>query len=394
MSIPPNTHRRNAKCPQNNLRRGVIVPLFAVLMAVLIAAAAFTVDFAYMHLTLTELQTATDAAAKAGTYALGSNQNVDAARLAAESVAALNEVAGAPLELDQVDVVFGRSDGNANGSFTFVPGASPTSSVKVFGRRTIGSMSGPVSLFIGPIIGHPLFEPQSTTVATRLDRDICIVVDRSGSMAWDESGEDWQYPLEYQTDPVQVNYVRPPHATGSRWAGLVEAVHVFRRAVKKTPEIEKLALVSYSHEYEYNGVTSETVTINQPLTTRQRKIKLAINAIGEEPIIGGTNISAGITTGISVLNDPALARPHAFKMIILMTDGVWNKGNDPTVTALDAEAENIVIHTITFSNGANQPDMISIADSSGGKHYHAPTRVELKQAFEDIAYSLPVLMTE
>ena len=378
MSTPQSPRRTSKTFQRDHHRRGVIIPLMAVIMVVLIAAAAFTVDFAYMHLTLTELQTATDAAAKAGTYALGSKQDVDAARTAAENLAALNEVAGAPLELDQVDVVFGRSDGNADGSFTFVPGASPTSSVKVLGRRTVDSMSGPVSLFIGPIIGHPFFEPQSSAVATRLDRDICIVVDRSASMAWDESGQEWQYPLEYQDDPVNVNYVRPPHPTGSRWAGLVQAVHVFRRAVKKTQEIEQLALVSYSHEYEYGGVTSETVTIDQPLTTKQRKVRSAINAIGAEPIIGGTNISAGITTGISALTHPSLARPHAFKMIILMTDGVWNQGHDPTATALDAVAENIVIHTITFSDGANQPDMISIANSTGGNHYHAPTRVELE----------------
>ncbi len=375
-------------------RRAAVIPLLALVLVVLVVAAAFTVDFAYMHLTMTELQTATDAAAKAATYALGSDQDAGAAILAANQVAALNTVAGEALRLASTDVVFGRSDGNPDGSFSFDEGVTPINATRVIGRRVQGSPSGPISLFLGPVLDRPFFEPQSTAVASRLDRDICIVVDRSASMAWDESGIAWQYPAEYQNDPWEENYVKPPHVPGSRWAGLTGAVHVFVGAVRNTPEVEMLALVSYAHEYEFNGVTAETVTLDQPLTHQQELIGQAIDAIGEEPIIGGTNIAAGINSGIAALTDPARSRPFAFRMIILMTDGVWNHGEDPTITAHAALAENIVIHTITFSDGANQPDMQSIANTTGGRHYHAPTRDELIAAFEDIAYSLPVLLTE
>jgi Mg-chelatase subunit ChlD len=168
----------------------------------------------------------------------------------------------------------------------------------------------------------------------------------------------------------------------------------FLAAADNTQEVEQLALVSYAHEYTFSGVTAETVTTHQRLTSDSSLIQSAMAPIGDDPIIGGTNISAGISNGIDVLMDAAFARPHAFKVMVLMTDGVWNMGVDPAATAAVAADNNIVVHTITFSAGANQPDMIEVADLTGGRHYHAPNSEELQQAFEDIAYSLPVIITQ
>ena len=51
-------------------RRGAVIPLVAVFLVVFIAMAAFSIDVAYMQLVRTQLQAASDSAAKAGTSAL------------------------------------------------------------------------------------------------------------------------------------------------------------------------------------------------------------------------------------------------------------------------------------------------------------------------------------
>jgi hypothetical protein len=213
-------------------------------------------------------------------------------------------------------------------------------------------------------------------------------------MAWDESSIDWSYPDEYASRTWQYNYGQPPHPTGSRWAGLIQAAQVFREAIDDTKEEEHLGLVSYAHKYTYNGFSVNTVDTNANLSSNSQVVENALTTIGQKPIIGGTNISAGLDRGIAVVTDPKYARPYAFKMIILMTDGVWNQGQKPSISAQAAADKGIIVHTVTFSEGANQTDMQEVADTTGGKHYHAPTREELKAAFREIAYSIPVILIE
>jgi Mg-chelatase subunit ChlD len=141
-------------------------------------------------------------------------------------------------------------------------------------------------------------------------------------------------------------------------------------------------------------VSAETSTIHSELVSDHAAISDTIETIGDEAIIGGTNISAGINDGISVLTNTDTVRAHAFKVMVLMTDGQWNAGGDPITFANQAAAQGIVIHTITFSAGANQTDMQAVADATGGRFYHAPDAAALNAAFADIAYSVPVLLIQ
>jgi hypothetical protein len=347
-----------------------------------------------MHSVKTELQHAADAAARAASNTLGKTQDLDLAKLSAIDIAGLNEVAGSPLELEDDDIQFGQSVLQSNGMFSFVESSSPINAVRVHGSRTSISAGGPVSLILGPLLGRDFFEPDVFAAAARIDRDIVIVVDRSASMAWDESGTDWSYPPPLNTNTWQVNYGLPPHPTASRWAGLIEAAEVFREAIQTTTEEEHLGLVSYSQQYTYNGFSCTTVSTNSQLSANPLVVESKLTQLGQNPIIGGTNISAGLDRGITVVTNPTYARPYAFKMIILMTDGVWNAGQNPSISAQSAADKGIIVHTITFSAGANQADMQDVAEITGGKHYHAPTREELKDAFEEIAFSIPVILIE
>ena len=139
-------------------RRGAMLYLICALLVVFVALTALSVDVAYMHLTRTQLRAATDAAARGGGEALSRLQSTAAARDAAKQMAAMNAVAGKPLQLEDDDVTFGFSDLNEDGSWSFTAGASPINSLRVLGRRTSSSPSGmnhSISLTPRPRMGRP-----------------------------------------------------------------------------------------------------------------------------------------------------------------------------------------------------------------------------------------------
>jgi Mg-chelatase subunit ChlD len=107
---------------------------------------------------------------------------------------------------------------------------------------------------------------------------------------------------------------------------------------------------------------------------------------------GATNIAAGIQKGIEVLTS-AQARPFAAKTMVLMSDGAYTEGQQPRLVAPQAAAADIIIHTITFGE-ANPSEMQAIADATGGNHYIAPDAQTLRDVFEEIALTLPVIFAD
>ncbi len=80
--------------------------------------------------------------------------------------------------------------------------------------------------------------------------------------------------------------------------------------------------------------------------------------------------------------------------MVLMTDGIHNLGPEPIISARNAAANDIVIHTITFSVDADIKRMKAVAAATDGRHFHADDITELVEAFREIAATLPVLLTE
>src|SRR5262249_54549487 len=150
-----------------------------VLLIGFIATCAFSVDVARMHLVNAELRAATDAAAKAATTTLGLTSDLNQARQAGITLAAANYVDGKPLTLTSQDIVFGRVQLQSDGSLAFTANATPYSAVQVIGRKQASSASGGVPLLFGPVLGTTTFETTMTATAAVLDRDICLVLDRS-----------------------------------------------------------------------------------------------------------------------------------------------------------------------------------------------------------------------
>jgi Mg-chelatase subunit ChlD len=341
------TSRRTA-----NRRHGAILVLIAMLMVVFLMVAAFTIDIAYMQMVRTQLRTSTDAAARAGAGELSRGGDELSATKVAKEIAKQNNVAGAPLLLRSSDIAFGTAKFRTNGATRFVAGGQPLNALQVDGSRTGASKSGAVRLWFGKVFGVENFEPTQTAVAARLDRDISLVLDHSGSMN-----------------------------SYGRWDALGEAVDVFLLELDKTPQTEQLSLVGYS----------TNATLAQPLTKNLNDIR---TAFGQMSPGGWTAIGLGLEKGSDSLEDPALARAYASKTIIVMTDGNQNTGPSPAVTVQTAVSRNQTVHTITFSQGANQTLMSNVAQAGGGVHLHAPDKKALKKAFKEIANRLPIVLAK
>ncbi len=365
-------------------RQGAMLVLIAVCLPLCLILAAFAVDVAWMQLVRTELRTATDAAARAGTKELSLSQTEAAARARAKQVALRNRVAGDPLRLSDAEIQVGKGgQATPTSKFTFSPGGNFLNSMRVTGRRTRGSLAGSVDLMFPGVLGVKDFQPEEVATSTLLDRDICLVVDRSGSMMESLTGG---------ADPQKT--CDPPHPTKSRWGALATAVTAFLDELNKTAQDEQVALVSYSSNINSCSNTYKISTIDSDLSaSNYTAVRNAMAAISSKPVKGNTAISAGLDDGIKVLTGKK-TRPYAVKTMILMTDGIHNLGQEPIISARNAAKLGIVIHTITFSNDADIKRMQAVAAATGGKHFHAVDLTQLLKAFKEIASTLPVLTTE
>lgn len=333
-------------------RQGAMLPFIAVAIIILFVACAIGIDIARMHVTRSELRTATDAAARAAMEALSREQNQQSAVEAALAVANLNAVAGNGLDLEIDNIVFGTNFPNDDGSFTFQPNGPIVNAVRVLGSRQSDSPDGSVGMFFGGLFGTDNFEPVQSATAMRLDRDIALVLDKSGSMG-----------------------------VAGRFPALLNAVDVFLGRLNQSIPDERVSLTVYD--------TNPQKLVN--MTSNTGAIQAAIN---RQTPGGFTGIGRALQVGLdSIQNDPGV-RPFALKSVILMTDGRQNRGVGPEVIADQAARLGITVHTITFSNGANQALMREVAEKTGGIHLHAENNQDLIEAFEEIANVLQVLLTE
>jgi len=375
-------------------RRASISVLSAVALMSMLLVAAFCINLTQLSTSKTEIRLACDAAAKAGAVILGQSQSTAAARAAAKSIAQAHVVSGQAMMIGDSDIVFGNGNPLPNGSYAFQANSQPLNAVRVNARMADGALTGMGTYFMS-ILTPSTFSLDYTSVATRVDHDLCLVIDRSGSMAWDTTtSTPWSY---YQPSgeaaPIIQFYFQPPHATQSRWAALRTAVNVFLDEVQALPFQSRVGMVSYSSNFKFGLYESVASKIENNLSTNYGSVRGSLTAIGAKELIGNTNIAAGMQDAVTVLTS-AQARLTAKKTMILLTDGIKTQGIDPITVATAAAAANITIHTVTFSNQADQILMKQVASIGGGNHYHAPSPEVLSSVFSTIAKTLPAVLTQ
>ncbi len=379
-------------------RRGAVIPLVAVFIVVLLAMAAFSIDLAYIELVQTQLKASSDAAAKAGTSALVQGKTDTQAVNAAIAMAAKNTVNGRPLVLTSSDITVGQSQLQSDGSWAFVAGAKPSQAMQVNSALNSSNSNGAVRLFFAPLIGKSTHTTSNTSVASAFACEVCLVLDRSHSMCFDQSGTDWKYP-----SPINSNSttgIKSAPINGSRWRALDTAMLSFTNILSTANAPPRVAVVTWATdigknttEYQLTGQTSVGVATDLALSTNMTAVYNAVNARTGNVMLGGTNMSSGMDRGIEILT-ASNVRSYAKKIMILMTDGQWNSGQNPVTVAQEAAAQNITIHCVCFLQNADQTTTQQVASITGGKFYYATNAAALTAAFEDLAYSLPVVLTK
>ena len=346
--LPRNSRSRSHKARH---RRGAMLVLICVMIFAFLVTVAFSVDIAYMNLVKSELRSATDAAAKAAAETLARTQDRNAAIARGKEIALENQVANRGLELRDADLSFGRAELDGSGRFVFRVGGVPSNSVRVNGQRTNGSLSGNVQLFFGRIFNITGFQPQEFSTATFIQRDIVLVVDRSGSML----------------DANKFNDLRA-------------AVGIFVQILVDSPVDERVGLASYS------TTQSEDVELTDNLS-------LINNAMSTMPVDGFTNISGGIDAGGNIMGR-GRSRDFVERTMIVLTDGLQNRGRPARIAATEQAALGTVIHAITFGLDADRAAMRQVATIGNGRYFHADNGAQLRQVFQEIALTLSTIITE
>lgn len=383
--------------------------LVASMLAVLIAMAVFSVDVAYMQLTNAELQAASDAAAKAAARELSlTDGDLVAATAAGKAIALRNDVAGKPLLLIDSDFEYGQAFNSGGEKWNFTPGLQPYSAVRITGDKTAGSASGGVNLFFAPFLGTNTFNTKQTSTASYRENEIVLAIDRSHSMAFDESGDDWSYPPAipagdadqdgiYPNDYWDDALMSPPDATLSRWATLEIAIVHFLTALDNEimpPKVGVVTWASYlgtdTYEYSLAGTTIPATVRDVPIGRDYLAVRTGIHNRGTERMLGGTDTAAGIDEAVAVLLEHGT---RSKKTMILLTDGAENAGRGAINAAYDAQAAEVIIHVITLLD-ADQQAMAAVASATGGRHIHAVNQAELIAAFEELAKLLPVSLID
>jgi Flp pilus assembly protein TadG/uncharacterized protein YegL len=346
--------------------------LVSFCLAIFFIFAAFAINVTHIQLSKAELRTAVDAAARAAARELAENASSQQVTAKAIDIASRNTVAGKPLALSPSNVTLGQST-VVNGRFVFTPNATPINSVKVFGDRASTNRIGSV---FGGLLGMPTYGASECSTAVRADRDIMVVIDRSGSMM--------RRLDDLVAFPPGCDETTPPHPTMSRWAKLLAGYSIFLNVLDATDSIEHVGLTTYGSDSSQDlDLTSDYTATYNSLLERS-----------SYAMIGMTNLGDGMADGLQNMFYGSGVRAYAAKTIVLLTDGRPNVGSDPIQRAHECKAANVVVHTITFGAFADETIMRQIADITGGDFYAAPDDATLQSAFEKIAKNVPILTVE
>jgi hypothetical protein len=156
---------------QLHARRGAVVVLTAILLVAILGMAAMSIDMGYVATVHSQLQRAADGAALAAAAEMNKNGLVAAANRA-KQIAALNASSGGPINLADSNIEFGIWNLHAK---TFTPTTGGGNAVRVRIQQSPG-------LFFARAMGIGSTNVSAEAIAIATPRDICFVVDLSGSM--------------------------------------------------------------------------------------------------------------------------------------------------------------------------------------------------------------------
>lgn len=177
---------------------------------------------------------------------------------------------------------------------------------------------------------------------------------------------------------------------------LKDGVDLFLTYLQNVEAEDKIGFVSYTF------TDSSGAKLESGLTTNLEQIRTLKTQRQAGHYTGATNIGAGMAKARAEL--VANARPKAFRMMVLMTDGLPNLPSDVTTATNYVKSEvalakqnNIKILAISVGAGADTSLMQYIADETGGIHFNVPGgqsvaayTAQLQEVFRKVASSRPL----
>lgn len=270
-------HRRSASNDEEmaNLislrKRGIIVVLSAVMMIVMMAMLAFSIDVGYMYTMQSQLQRSVDAATLAGAGSLINGE--DAAMDSIHEYLVRNPVGTQWKQYDNqsvdksiahfkdhysqgLNVNFGEWD---EASREVIPSQRPASTVKVSMRYDN------MPFFFGHLLGRDSFSIQAQGAAAYQPRDIMVVLDLSGSMNDDSEFSAFN---TLGVDHVTLNQLQMYEELGSPIYGNLEFEPKWAVAKGAAPQTDAQAQVTVEYQYR-TVVVNSTKPYNRIRVRRQ-----------------------------------------------------------------------------------------------------------------------------
>ena len=393
-------------------RQGAILVIVLVMIVAMLTLSAFCIGVSQIQLAKTEVQIVADCSSLSATTMIGEEDNhtgtYNTPTEVAKYVPTRNTIMGVTASVNDDDVVLGNARMGSNGQMVFTPNMLPQNAVKVsVGLGGSSSMQAQSLLF--PFqMSRTTFALRKESISAKLEHDICVVLDRSGSMSeskypggsypyhpwWDRPAPSnmpypWNYYAAWGWYPIYF-----AHPTDSRWGAVVGAIDPLVDSLNQTPMSEQCSLVTFGTATDAWGISYNAADTTAEPTQDYSNFSTTLADLGESrPMWGGTQISAGMEMAIDILTGPQ-SRDHAYKTMVVLTDGVENSGSNAVYTAGLAASSGITVHTVTFASSSGFQTMQATATAGGGNAFWAPDEDALREIFADIGSAPPVAIIE
>jgi Flp pilus assembly protein TadG len=181
-------------------RRGAILPMVAISLIALLGLVALAIDVGMLLVEKTQAQNAADTAAMTGARAIDGSPggNLANAILYAQQIAGYNSVLGVPVTSSEVVPTPGAYHYDPVQQ-VFVPELTVTPPDNYSLMQVVVTTSRPSGF--ARVFGAPTLDVQATAIAAHRPRDICMVLDFSGSM----NNETDLWVVEPEYGPASLN---------------------------------------------------------------------------------------------------------------------------------------------------------------------------------------------
>jgi hypothetical protein len=355
---------------QRNSRRRATVLVYSMFATIaLLAIVSLAVDFGRMQLAKTELQSATDAAARYGVKGLSSG--TASVKSLVVTAGSENKVNGAGLVIDPTaDIEFGEWDPTTK-TFTVLTGAAQSSAtaIRVTGRL-MASRGTAVPLVFGSVFGQTTCDIKSVCVAatSATANDVFLIQDITTSFKEE----------------------LPDAKIGDQ--GLLDRMYSF-----SAPK-SRLAIAVHTGWGTTLAPLTEISTNYSYLTSRITSIKVA-GSTGM-PVASGTDIASGFDEAITAYTAAGYTPPPGTKNVVLVSDGSPtsdSSGKHPTLNdsqllalaqtranTLWSKGVNIYVVFMDSSNDATGAANVKTLMRGSGTFIHVTDPKLLPAALKDM----------